>query len=73
MTGLPSSLRAGPSSSPDQPLCLRLYDALELLGIGKTKMYQLIAAGEIEAIKVGRSTLILRKSLEAYVERAPRL
>ncbi|MBC9030849.1 helix-turn-helix domain-containing protein [Sphingomonas sp. JC676] len=55
------------------PICIRLNTAIELLGIGKTKMYELIAAGEIEAIKVGRATLVLRETLEAYIARAPRL
>ena len=32
-----------------------------------------IAAGDIEAIKIGRATMVLRASLEAYVARAPRL
>ena len=56
-----------------RPICVRIRTAQALLGIRKTKMYALIAAGEIEAIKVGRSTLIIHKSLEAYVARAPRL
>lgn len=56
-----------------EPICVRLNTALALLGIRKTKLYALIAAGEIEAIKIGRSTLIMRESLNAYVARAPRL
>lgn len=59
--------------SDDQPLCVRLNTALAMIGVRKTKMYELIAAGEIEAIKIGRSTMVLRASLEAYVARAPRL
>ena len=55
------------------PICVRVSTALAMLGIRKTKMYELIASGEIEAIKIGRSTLVLRESLEAYVARAPRL
>jgi len=57
----------------EKPLCVRLNTALQLLGISKTKMYELIAAGEIDAIKIGRATMVLGASLEAFVARAPRL
>jgi len=40
-----------------------------LLGIGKTKIYELIGAREIEIIKLGRATLVIRASLEAFIER----
>jgi excisionase family DNA binding protein len=43
--------------------------AAEMLGIGKTKLYELVTAGEIETIKVGKATLIPVRSLEALVER----
>jgi excisionase family DNA binding protein len=40
-----------------------------LLGIGKTKIYELIGAREIEIIKLGRATLVISASLEAFIER----
>lgn len=40
-----------------------------MLGIGKTKIYELIGAREIEIIKLGRATLVIRASLEAFIER----
>lgn len=40
-----------------------------MLGIGRTKLYELIGAGEIETIKVGRITLIAIRALEIFVER----
>jgi excisionase family DNA binding protein len=42
-----------------------------MVGIGKTKMYQIIAASDIEAIKVGRATLILRESLDGHLAAMP--
>lgn len=42
---------------------------MSMLGIGKTKLYELLAEGELEAIRVGRRRLILRASIEALVER----
>ena len=50
-------------------LTIRVPDAVRILGIGKTKLYELMAAREIEAIKVGRATLIVVRSLERFVER----
>ncbi|WP_241527398.1 helix-turn-helix domain-containing protein [Sphingomonas leidyi] len=38
-----------------------------MLGIGKSKLYQFIAAGEIETVKVGRSTLVPTDSLKAFI------
>jgi excisionase family DNA binding protein len=43
--------------------------AISLLGLGKTKLYELLGNGELEAIRVGRRTLILQASIDALVER----
>jgi excisionase family DNA binding protein len=50
-------------------LCVRVSSAMSMLGIGKTKLYELLAEGELEAIRVGRRRLILRASIEELVER----
>lgn len=50
-------------------LAVRVADAARMLGIGKTKTYELIGTGEIEVIKVGRATLVIRASLEAFIAR----
>jgi len=54
-------------------ICIRLPDAMKMLGIGRTKIYELIADGQLEAIKLGRSTMILRPSLVDLINRARRL
>lgn len=51
------------------PLTVRVAEAAGLLGIGKTKIYELINAREIEIIKLGRATLIISASIEAFIER----
>ncbi|WP_443969609.1 helix-turn-helix domain-containing protein [Sphingobium sp. CR28] len=48
-------------------LTVRIADAVAMLGIGRTKLYALIGAGEIETIKVGKVTLIPLDSLEAFI------
>ena len=45
--------------------------ACEIWGIGRTKMFELIAAGDIHAIKLGRRTLVRVDSIRAFVERLP--
>jgi hypothetical protein len=45
-------------------------DAMHLLGgIGRTMFYELVAAGEIEQVKIGRRSFITAKSIAAYVDR----
>ena len=59
-----------------QPICVRVDQAMRLLDIGKTKLYELLAAGDLEAIRIGRRTLVLRDSIDALVlrlrKKAPR-
>ena len=38
-------------------------------GIGRTKLYEEIAAGEIKTIKVGRRTLVPESELQAWLAR----
>jgi excisionase family DNA binding protein len=51
-----------------RPLTVRVREACRLTGIGRSKLYELIAAGEIEIVKVGTITLIPTSSLERFVE-----
>lgn len=44
---------SGPSLSRKDALTIRVPDAARMLGIGKTKLYELIAAREIDVIKSG--------------------
>lgn len=50
------------------PLAVRVREACRLTGIGRSKLYELIAAGEIKIIKVGTITLIPTDSLRSFVE-----
>lgn len=44
-------------------------EAFERLGVGRSKLYELIADGEIATVKIGRRTLIADADLRAYAER----
>jgi excisionase family DNA binding protein len=52
-----------------RPLTVRIREACRLTGIGRSKLYELIAAGEIEIIKVGTITLIPITSLTDLLKR----
>ena len=51
------------------PITVRIPKAVAMLGIGRSKLYQFIQSGEIEIIKVGRTTLIPVESLRRFVNR----
>lgn len=51
-----------------EPLVVRIPDACRLLGVGRSKLYELIADGKIEAVKIGANRLILLASVKAFVE-----
>lgn len=53
---------------PD-PLTVRVRRAVELTGISRSKLYELIKAGEIETVKIGATTLIPFASLRDFMER----
>jgi excisionase family DNA binding protein len=48
-----------------EPLTVRISTAVQLTGISRSRLYELIQSGELETVKVGRSTLIPYKSLKA--------
>ena len=43
------------------------------LGCGRTKVRQLSSNGELEAVKLGRRTLITEQSIVQFVSRLPRV
>jgi excisionase family DNA binding protein len=51
------------------PLTVRVKEACRLTGIGRSKLYELIAADEIDTIKVGTITLIPMASLKHFLDR----
>jgi excisionase family DNA binding protein len=54
------------------PLAVRVPEACRLSGIGRSKLYELIKAGELRTIKVGAITLIPLTSLERLLGLADR-
>ena len=53
----------------ESALLLNVAEVAEALGIGRSTVYQLISVGELEVVKIGRSTRVPRDALDALIER----
>jgi len=51
------------------PMLLTIPEAARVLAVGRTTMYELIAAGAVEVVHIGRSARVPIAALEAFVER----
>jgi excisionase family DNA binding protein len=51
------------------PIAVRPAGAARMLGLGLSKLYELLRAGELKAYTVGRSRFITVASVRAYVDR----
>lgn len=51
---------------------VRVSQAVRLVGIGRSMLYQLMNSGEIETIKVGRMMLIPIDSLREFIRKRRR-
>ena len=55
------------SDDTHQPIAYSVAEACRVSSLGKTKIYELIADGKLEARKLGKRTLILADSLEHLI------
>lgn len=51
------------------PLLYRPEEAAAVLGLGRSTVFELLAAGEIASVRIGRARRISHAALEAFVER----
>ena len=51
-----------------EPLAVRIPEACRMIGIGRSKLYELIADGTIEVVKIGSATVIPVSQLKALVK-----
>ena len=52
-----------------EPICVRVNDAARMIGVGRTKLYELIANGELETVKIGKATRVTTASLHEFARR----
>lgn len=55
------------AQSTVDPISVRIPQAVRMTGLSKSKIYQLIASGDIEAAKVGRATVVFVASLRSFL------
>jgi excisionase family DNA binding protein len=53
-----------------QPITATINDTAKALGLGRTSIYSLIREGRLEAIKLGRRTLIKVESIHRLIASA---
>jgi excisionase family DNA binding protein len=71
---LDGRVRTGRSCRQEQPMERIAYsigEVVDLTGIGRTRLYEVIAAGELRTKKLGRRTLILAADLSAWLNSLP--
>ncbi|TCM12981.1 excisionase family DNA binding protein [Novosphingobium sp. PhB165] len=51
-----------------EPLAVRIPEACRMIGVGRSKLYELIADGTIQIVKIGSITVIPVGQLRALVE-----
>ncbi len=56
-------------ASASRRLVYSVEEAADLLGIGRTFMFHLVATGEIDSFKIGKRRKIPRDALDGYIER----
>lgn len=54
-----------------EPLAVSISDAAKALGVGRSSVYNLIKSGRLEALKVGRRTLLTTASIKRLAQAAP--
>jgi len=55
-----------------EPLAYTVGNAVKVSGLARSRLYEEMRAGRIEARKAGRRTLILASSLAAFLAALPR-
>jgi excisionase family DNA binding protein len=53
---------------PGRPLLLRAAEVAAILGIGRSTVFELVAAGELPVVRIGRSVRVPRHALYGWIE-----
>lgn len=66
--GEPAPHPVPPAPEPEQPWLLDSRDVARLLGIGRTKTFQLMMSGELPTIRLGRCVRVPAAALQSWIE-----
>jgi excisionase family DNA binding protein len=63
----PQAVNYRPRAAKAVPRLLSIKQAIYELGIGRTAIYELIEAGKLRTVKIGRRRLVPIESIEEFV------
>jgi predicted DNA-binding transcriptional regulator AlpA len=69
MTEPRSQTGEGRAAALSERLSVRIPLAVELTGISRTKLYELIKTGQVQIVKVGAATVIPVESLRQFIDK----
>ncbi len=61
------------SRTSESKLLYRIEECAELLSLSRAQLYRLIDQGDLEVLKVGRSTRVSLSQLNLFIERLERI
>lgn len=53
----------------NQALLISVENAATILGIGRTRTFELVMSNAVTSVKIGRRRLVVRSSLQQFVDR----
>ena len=59
------------NSTTFEPALMKIEPACRYLDVGRSKLYELIREGKLEAVKIGKSARVTTASLKRFVESLP--
>ena len=59
------------NSTTFEPALMKIEPACRYLDVGRSKLYELIREGNLEAVKIGKSARVTTASLKRFVEKLP--
>ena len=66
LEGTRSKRRTRTQGDAGEPIALSILQAAELVGVGRTSIYEALRQGRLKKCKFGRRSLILRSELERF-------
>lgn len=64
---MPTENHRQPPNAKSMPRLLSIKQATFELGISRTSAYEMIAAGKLKTVKIGRRRLVAREAIDEFV------
>jgi excisionase family DNA binding protein len=53
--------------SSDSPQLLKAFEVAKILGLGRTKVYEMMASGELPVVRIGTAVRVPRQALLDWI------